>query len=43
MPTAASIIDSSQFPLEFEPLMISGRQTVRSMVAQRPEFAQVPS
>lgn len=25
MPTAASIIDSSQFPLELEPLMTSGR------------------
>src|SRR4051794_3725158 len=42
MPTAASIIDSSQFPLELEPLMISGRYTVRSMVAKRPELAQEP-
>jgi len=42
MPTAASIIDSSQFPLEFEPLMISGRYTLRNMVAKRPEFAQLP-
>ncbi len=42
MPTAASIIDSSQLPLELEPLMISGRYTLRSMVANRPELAQVP-
>ncbi len=42
MPIAASIIVSSQFPLELEPLMISGRYTFRSMVEKRAELVHVP-
>src|SRR5262245_16982975 len=42
MLTAASIIVSSQFPLELEPLMRVGMYTLRSMVSNRPSFGQFP-
>src|SRR5882757_6293563 len=42
MPWRASVMLSSQFPLELEPLIIFGTYTLRSMVANRPEFGQFP-
>src|SRR5256886_5894698 len=42
IPMAASVMMSSQLPLAPEPLMNTGRYTVRSMVANRPAFGQPP-
>src|ERR1051325_4533158 len=41
MPTAASIMDSSQLPLLLLPLMPLFRYTLRSIVPNRPEFGQL--
>src|SRR5947208_12878740 len=40
IPMSASVMMSSQLPLAPEPLLNTGRYTVRSMVAKRPAFGQ---
>src|SRR5256885_5637015 len=40
MPISASVMMSSQLPLAPEPLLSTGRYTVRSMVAKRPALGQ---
>ena len=40
IPMSASVMMSSQLPLAPEPLLSTGRYTVRSMVANRPAFGQ---
>src|SRR6266542_2050162 len=42
MPIKASVMMSSQLPLAPEPLLSTGRYTVRSRVANRPAFGQPP-